>query len=343
MFGSSILDVGVGLVLVFLMLSLVVTAANEALACSFAWRADTLADGIRNVLDGPDAKSREWADKFYAHPLIRSLYRPGSKPSYIPSRTFALALLDLVLPSAAPKPSTAADLRTAVAASPSPDGLKKVLQLLIDEAERSSVTGQTLRVAGILDVQKLDTVLEQLNQHIEIWFNASMERVSGWYKRRVHTWTLGIAIVLTAALNVDAVLIAKHLARDSALRAAIVAQAEEVAKQPVSKDSSGHLELLESRIQEIKSVGVPLGWPDPDGAPGGVSWYVLKVLGLLFTAGAASLGAPFWFDTLNKFVSIRAAGKAPEDSPRPPRQVPMPAAPGHPDGPAGTTTVAVKP
>lgn len=51
-------------------------------------------------------------------------------------------------------------------------------------------------------------------------------------------------------------------------------------------------------------------------------------LGWLLTALAATLGAPFWFDTLNRFISIRSAGKAPEEKPKPPKDVPTPLEPG---------------
>jgi hypothetical protein len=51
-------------------------------------------------------------------------------------------------------------------------------------------------------------------------------------------------------------------------------------------------------------------------------------LGWLLTALAASLGAPFWFDMLNKVMSIRAAGKAPEERPKSPKEVPTPLEPG---------------
>ncbi|HET6960423.1 MAG TPA: hypothetical protein VFI56_27740 [Vicinamibacterales bacterium] len=51
------------------------------------------------------------------------------------------------------------------------------------------------------------------------------------------------------------------------------------------------------------------------------------LLGWLITAAAMSLGAPFWFDTLKRFVSIRSAGKAPEEAPLKPKEVPQPAAP----------------
>jgi hypothetical protein len=32
----------------------------------------------------------------------------------------------------------------------------------------------------------------------------------------------------------------------------------------------------------------------------------------LLTAVAVSLGAPFWFDVLNKFIAFRSSGKPPE-------------------------------
>jgi hypothetical protein len=353
MFGSNVLDIGIGLIFVYLMLSLVCTAANEALASLFGWRANTLREGIGNLLDGPDAHSRQWAEKFYNHPLIQGLYKPGQRPSYIPSRTFALAVTDLVLPGAVTAgTATAQQLRDAVDAAPCPPGLKQVFRLLIDEAERSSTAGQRLRLAGVLDLQKFDTLFDQLQQHIEIWFNNSMERVSGWYKRRVQAWTIGIAVCLTVALNVDSVLLWQGLARDSALRSLLVAQAEEMVKQPPAtlvvsgttatpapavtplQDTAARGQLLQDRIQELKNVGLPIGWPDPDGPRRGSAWFLLKVLGLLLTAGAASLGAPFWFDVLNRFMSVRSAGKAPEETPKPPKQFPIPAPPGQPEGPA---------
>ena len=358
MFGSGILDVGIGVIFVYLVVGLVCTAVNEVLASAFAWRAGNLRDGVRNLLDGPNRQSAEWANKFFDHPLIQGLYRRGEGPSYIPSRTFALALTDLVLPgNATTRPSTAEELRAAIEAASCTPALKQVLRILLDEAERSSAAGQRLRLAGVLDIQKLDTIFNQLQAHIEIWFNNSMERVSGWYKRRVHAWTLGIAVVIVASLNLDSVLIARHLARDSALRAAIVAQAQQMAQEPASvlanpaaaatgsgatavQETLARAQLLQQRIGELNTIGIPLGWPDPDGPPRGASWFLLKIIGLLLTAAAASLGAPFWFDVLNRFISIRSAGKAPEEAPKPPRAVPIPGVPGQPEGPPAADAAA---
>ena len=359
-FGSNVLEIGIGLIFVYLIVSLVCTAANEALASLFSWRAQNLRAGIRNLLDGPDPANSEWARKFYDHPLIQGLYKKGRSPSYIPSRTFALALTDLVLP---PEPrtrfSTAKELREAITASPCPPALKQVLRLLVDEAERSSITGKTLRLHGVLDLQKLESLFEQMQQHIEIWFNNAMERVSGWYKRRLQAWTIGIAVALTVALNVDSVQIARQLARDSALRSLLVAQAEHMVQQPPAilvnpaqpppappaapsavDVTRARAQMLQEQIEAVKTIGVPMGWPDPGGPPTGPSWFLLKVMGLLLTAGAASLGAPFWFDVLNKFMTIRSAGRAPEESPKAPKQIPIPAPPGRPEGPASVDVPA---
>jgi len=108
MFGSAILDVAVGLIFVYLIVSLMVTAVTELIASGLRWRAATLYLGIQNLLDNPGTQT--WAAKLYAHPLIQGLSPLVTKPvadaaaaakananggpSYIPSRTFAVALLD---------------------------------------------------------------------------------------------------------------------------------------------------------------------------------------------------------------------------------------------------------
>ena len=38
-----------------------------------------------------------------------------------------------------------------------------------------------------------------------------------------------------------------------------------------------------------------------------------RLLGWIITALAVSVGAPFWFDTLNRFMNIRNAGRAPDE------------------------------
>ena len=52
-----------------------------------------------------------------------------------------------------------------------------------------------------------------------------------------------------------------------------------------------------------------------------------KIAGVLLTAFAASLGAPFWFDTLNRLMAVRGTGKSPEEQPKEPKVVLQPQSP----------------
>jgi hypothetical protein len=91
MFNSGILDIVIGMVVIYLQLSLVCTAVNELFASKLKSRANELERGISKLLSHP-----QLVDKFYTHPLIQGLRPDGSKPSYIPARTFALTILDIV-------------------------------------------------------------------------------------------------------------------------------------------------------------------------------------------------------------------------------------------------------
>ena len=118
MFGSEILDVALGLILVYLLLSLFATAVREAVESKVKARAVFLEMGIRELLDDPAGNGL--AKDFYKHPIIFSLYRGayrentertpdgekaktgerttgGNLPAYIPSKSFSAALVDLVV------------------------------------------------------------------------------------------------------------------------------------------------------------------------------------------------------------------------------------------------------
>jgi hypothetical protein len=98
---GGIVDVAIGMSFVYLLLSLVCSGLNELWAWVFRLRAATLRDGIVSLLADPELEVL--GDRIYAHPLIRSLTQQGGMgklfnraplPSYIPSKTFVLALLD---------------------------------------------------------------------------------------------------------------------------------------------------------------------------------------------------------------------------------------------------------
>src|SRR5688500_8749037 len=110
LFGSNVLEIALAMIFVYLLLSLLCSAVAEYIEAKMNYRAKDLEKGIRLLLDPqekdktvpgqtPLAKDRSVAGLLYNHPLVKSLYRGEKRPSYIPSRTFALALWDMAFPA----------------------------------------------------------------------------------------------------------------------------------------------------------------------------------------------------------------------------------------------------
>lgn len=307
MFGLQALDIALGLILVYLILSLICTATNELIAGLFKLRARNLVQAVQNLLR--DSKGADLGETFFDHPLIKSLYKEGSRPSYIPPPTFTLALLDLIAPGSTESTNPLAKVRQQLKKLPANSDIRRTLELLISDS---------------------DNKLDKLRSNLESWFSDAMERASGWYKRKTQVTVLILSVIITAALNADTTQIAKALSNAPALREALVAQAQEFAKQPSpgieaatstaavtrrAEKSKGNAaaeaspaERIEQNIEQLQQLGLPLGWNQ---WPRDRGEWVNKATGLLLTTLAVSLGAPFWFDLLQKVVNIRAAGALP--------------------------------
>ncbi|MEP6707349.1 MAG: hypothetical protein ABJC05_07505, partial [Pyrinomonadaceae bacterium] len=158
------------------------------------------------------------------------------------------------------------------------------------------------------------------------------DRVSGWYKRRTQTWTIIVALLITLLANADTIHIARRLWGDPVLRSAIVEEAKVRAQKPQPRVSVEYPDeddptnptvtvnesnQLSGKEQEL--LGQVLGWR---GAMTDNSWrdWGERLLGWLLTVLALSLGAPFWFDMLNKFMNIRSSGKSPDERAKAPEK-----------------------
>jgi len=304
MFGSTTLDIALGITFMYLLLSLVVTAVQEVIDTLIKLRAAHLAKGVEKLLGSPMAKN------FFANPLIKAFspnqwFGQGTrKPSYIPSRAFAVTVLDLLAQAKVSDVRKLDDVRTGITNLPEGD-LKKSLTLLLDESEHR---------------------LDAFERALEGWFNSQMDRVTGWYKRKVQLIVMAIALVITVGLNADTIAIVKRLSNDSALRASLVTLAQEQAKkalttggqsrQPQGETAEDLTRELDTRVTAVQDslskvqglgVAIGFGWKAKD-----FDWRT-AIPGWLLTAFAISLGAPFWFDILNKVISVRSAGKSPDE------------------------------
>ena len=385
MFNSTILDVAIGMIFVYLLLSLICSAAHEMGEYWLKKRASDLERGVRELLTTEDgADPGNLVQKLYNHGMVSGLFkgkyedsRIGSRlrhlvgtklPSYIPSRNFALALMDLILPgkdtqasgatNATPPPPPDVKLNNPPPPAPSPTEEGNVLYELRNAIHTTDLLKENDRVktalTSLIDAAGNDA--SKARENIETWFNSGMDRVSGWYKRRSQIVIFGIALVVTIGVNADSITIAKKLSSSKALRESMVAAADAYSKanataspapkptppasptptpdpcwQSECKDNedSPNCKLKKSQCA-IQTLGLPLGWNNPDEPksiwPGFHFWegkvwadwvgqIHLHAFGWLLTALAVSLGAPFWFDMLNKLIVVRSTVKPKEKSP----------------------------
>jgi hypothetical protein len=309
LFGSNILEVAIGMVFVYLLLSLLCSALGELIESFLRYRYRDLKKGIDKLLQDPAL-----AQRILEHPLIKPL---GERPSYIPARSFSLALWSLATESLGTENSAItqdiAAIRTAV--SKVNGDIGKSLLALIDEANGDIVKARA---------------------NIEQWFNDAMDRVSGWYKRRTHWILMVIGLIAAAILNIDTIGVTRSLWYNDTLRHSVASVAEkyvEKGSQPATSVATGDaeaqakasLDKVKDIESEINQLGLPIGWSsqsgvkdDPRSRPSDFAGWFLKVLGILFTGLAVSQGAPFWFDVLNKFMVVRSTIKPREKSPEEP-------------------------
>jgi hypothetical protein len=333
MFGSQVLDTGIGLAMLFAFMSLIATSLNEAIETFVKARAKQLEQGIRNILDDPTGV-QGIANKFFNSPFITILYsgkydstkltgdsplekklvpstsartnavpisERGSLPSYIPTGNFALAVLRLAANDGA---QTIANIQNELSAGNSP--LKgTALGKLVLEA---------VNVAGA-DIATVKTRIEEL-------YDASMDRVSGWYKRRTQYILFCIGLFAAVVMNVDTIEVTRSLMSDTILRQAVVAHAKNADTEKIA--------TLQQSKDALLDIGLPIGWTNlpqlgkgkagecngpmscigdlsAAGFEATVSTLASMLLGWLITALAIMLGAPFWFDVLNKIMQLRAA------------------------------------
>jgi hypothetical protein len=361
MFNSIVLDVVIGLVFIYLLYSLLVTIIQEMIATVFNFRAKILQRAIVRMLEDEDHLTSRFSSlsnlfrtnantgsknstsiDFYNHPLIKFLgeNKRHHVPAYIDKETFSKVLTDLLRGDQV-KPG---------------DDVRMLIQSALDNGKiswgSSRIDDQTLSYLRSIwadaqgDVAKFRVFLEK-------WFDETMERATGWYKRHTQFILFFIGLAIAILFNVNTIEIVRKLEKDPKLREQIIQQADAFAKAhpdldkkilahndktgqiPVSSQvvdtsrnqpsvvpsSSSNLDsliayqdllfrradsLLKSDIKKSSDL-LGLGWQRNDGYS--INWHYIiqSLLGWLITALALSLGAPFWFNMLNRVMKLRNA------------------------------------
>lgn len=338
MLNSTILDVVIALVFVFLAVSLAAGAAVEAFASLFKLRSTTLRSGLMDLLNDPDFN--DLAAELYAHALI-SPRAPGLGGVHAPAAAAAA--------QANAAPALAASVRSTLDAprgTPADEArrllnknllknlpayieprqfasaLTDVLSLLpapgavptVEELQRAVNTRVPVvrypQINQLLNgiILRTDGDLKAIRAELAGWFDNAMDRLSGVYKRYTQVLTFVAAIIICIVVNADALRVAQRIWAQPSMVADL-----KVGTSPQQTD--------DLNWQLAKSL--PLGWAD--GAFGHVldqsghavalsgSPLLMAVLGWLITALASLFGAPFWFDALQRVTRLKGSGPSPEE------------------------------
>lgn len=314
----DMLNVAIGMIFIYLLLSLIATSINELFEAFMKNRASDLKRGLQELIAPAKGKDDKLLKSFYEHPLICSLYKGSYEsnknlPSYIPASGFSKVVINLLISShkTDEKPKVSEE---------------RVINManLKDAAEKWPYAHSRKAILTLL--QDADNDLEKFKLSLEEYFNNSMERVTGWYKKRVQFILLFIGFALAFVFNADSIALFKSLVKDAPLRNSLVTASQEFARNADSTQTGTATERFNENLSRVNNLRLPLGWdwrvknndisasnyslaiPTDEGK--GLFWnWVAKIWGLLLTGVAISLGSGFWFDMLNKVTIIRSSLK----------------------------------
>jgi hypothetical protein len=313
---QQVLGVAIGIALICLLLSIIASHVQEILASFVSSRARTLEAAVLKMLDDPQLYSI-----FLNHPLIQNIsFHPPRflklkflstnkpRPTYIPSPLFSKVLMAALVTR---YDAVVTDFPGLVAIMPESSLKTKLLTLM----------------TGILhDAEACRLAVEQ-------WYDNTMDRVNGFYKRQTQWILLGLGLLLAILCNADLLSITTRLWNSQAARDQVnaVAQMYSCNNGPeceaLRKDYDKARRTIEEDLRTLP-VGYDLNYTKNywrtfnqlDIAHNEsrahhtlklLAHWLINLFGWLLTGIAVSLGAPFWFDALNKFVNLRITGAKP--------------------------------
>lgn len=262
----EMLEVATGLILVYLVLSLIATSMSEVITQYRGLRGRTLREAVEVLLGEdrlPNPDDKKITQALYDDPAIKTLAKaedelpakvastlsdfwkglrqtPGRSmsignestrperrdPSYIPADVFAKALVDVV---------TADQCRRTASI---PCLLREQLEAfgkepadVIPEADKAA--GRFVSKTLVRHLDEAGGDYDGLLKQIRISYENTSQRTSGWFKRRLSRQLLLIGFVIAVFANADTIQIFKQLQQDPNLRqTAIELAKEQLAKAP---------------------------------------------------------------------------------------------------------------
>jgi hypothetical protein len=355
MSGFPILDLVVGMIFIYFLLSIICSSAAELWFSILKTRARLLEQWIKKIFDRPSLDSQgdpalnsdgsviTLGQSIIDHCMTTALSQKGKSTSYISAENFVSALLDKI--TIAPATASAstqlppADLPTYVTAITNSTvisgELKRTILAYANEAKQTYEALKTIPGAANT-ITKVKSELDEFRDKLERWYNTNSDRLSGKLKRtKVLPTTFVLAVLITIFSNADSIKLSKYLfdhkenAKEFADKAlssldnykerienikTIDRMANDQSPVTVARLES-NLSNVQQDIKKMKEelpADLPWGWKN---YPFDASFNLLSIVGWIATVLAICLGAPFWFDVLNKIANLRGTGPKPSTAP----------------------------
>ena len=282
---STVLGVGVGLFLVYYVLSLIVSWVTSQIAAWTNLRSNNLKTGLKDLLD--TAGFTEFA-KLKRIQNLESKYLPilgdvrSNGLQQLPAAAFSEALLQLLKLDLKAGNDLTAELRSA-------------LDQALTNKQITATTKSALE--GMVDLGVEDP--DQIREAIGALFDETMLKIASLYKQHARRIAIAVSLALTVILGIDSIAIAKHLSRMPSLQPVINAKVDEYLAEQPDED-------LQTYIAELEALQLPLFW-DRDALPTGIGGWAQKMAGLLITWLAASQGSSFWYQVLRRARSVTSS------------------------------------
>jgi len=94
---------------------------------------------------------------------------------------------------------------------------------------------------------------------VEKWFDDSMDRLNGAFKRYAQFWAFVIGLYLAVALNIDSINLSIYLWRDPTIRQVLVANASQL-QLPEASLATDPEQAMQDIRQQFVGLNLPIGW-----------------------------------------------------------------------------------
>jgi hypothetical protein len=358
MSGFPIVDLVIGMIFIFFLLSIICSSGVELWFAIRRTRARLLEEWLKTIFNKQALNSRGLPvlDKnnnpvtvgqaIIDHCITTATAGEGKTPTYINTQNFISALLDKITleksNNASPDapvqlpPTKLQEYIDTIAKSELISGeLKRTILMLAHEAKEAANAINTIPVTEKVTAtvtNQIKSEMEHFRDRLALWYDKNGERLTGEFKRkRVLPATFVFALLITVLMNADSVAIGKYLYKNKDLSQQLAEQAmtsiagysQRVAQlQDRNNDTDStdtvSIDQLNQHVAQLRgdirfmndslAANIPLGWKDGNVQ---LSDWKKHAIGWLASILAICLGAPFWFDLLNKIANLRGSGRRP--------------------------------